>query len=183
MATLVTAILRAMLSERTNTKTGSSKGGGVATNVLGIDPAAQCGFAHSDGTHGVWQLVGQRDKHPGRRLERFRRLLFSFKRDHAIDVIGVEDASFGSHNPKVQAMHNELIAIVKLCAAEWEVPVYAWKPNSLKKWLTGHGRADKKQMIHAVKSLFGIETDDDNIADAIAVMERTRFQLKESEDV
>ncbi len=146
-------------------------------NILGIDPAAKCGFAHSNGEHGVWELTAKADKHPGRRLERFRRRLFLMRRDHGVDVIGIEDASFGSHNPHVQALHNELIGIAKLVSAEWEIEIHTFNPSTLKKWLTGNGRADKKQMIAAVNSQFGLSVTDDNIADAIAVMERTRFEL------
>ena len=146
--------------------------------ILGLDPAARCGVAHSDGIGGTWTLTDSKDKHPGRRLERFRRLLYKFKRELGIDVIGYEDAAFGSNNMHTAAMHNELKGIIKLVAAEWDIPCYAWKPNHLKKWLTGSGKATKQDMIEAVSSRFGIKTDDDNIADAITVMERTTIEVK-----
>lgn len=143
-------------------------------NVVGIDPGATCGWAHSSGRHGLWSLSFATDKHVGRRLERLRRSLFMVKRDYGIDVIGIEDASFGSHNPAIQALHNELVGIAKLCAAEWELPIHTYTPSHLKKWLTGNGRADKQQMIAAVRVRFGARVTDDNIADAITVMERTK---------
>lgn len=40
--------------------------------ILGIDPAARCGWAHSSGVCGVWELVEKTDRHPGTRLERLR---------------------------------------------------------------------------------------------------------------
>ena len=146
--------------------------------ILGLDPAAQCGVAHSDGMCVTWRLTDSKDKHPGRRLERFRRLLYTAKRDLGIDVIGFEDAAFGSNNLHTGAMHNELKGIIKLVAAEWDIPCFSWTPSHLKKWLTGSGRATKEQMIEAVSSRFGIKTDDDNIADAITVMERTTIEVK-----
>lgn len=149
--------------------------------ILGIDPGNNCGWAHSNGTHGLWILKLHRDRHPGRRLERFRRLLFGLKRDLGIDAIGYEDASFGSNNPNTAARHNELAGVIKLAAAEWEIPVACFKPNHLKKWLTGSGKAKKMEMIEAVSSRFEIITDDDNIADAIAVMERSKQEFKETE--
>ena len=149
-------------------------------NILGIDPAAKCGFAHSNGEHGVWILKEKSKEHPGLRLERFRRRLFLMRRDYGVDAIGIEDAGFGAINDNTAAMHNELIGIAKLVASEWsKVPVFLYKPCHLKKWLTGNGRADKSQMIAAVNSQFGLKVTDDNVADAICVMERTRLEVSQ----
>ena len=151
--------------------------------VLGLDPAAVCGVAHSDGLYVTWCLTDSKDKHPGRRLERFRRLLYTNRRELGIDAIGFEDAAFGSNNLHTAAMHNELKGVIKLVAAEWDIPCFGWKPNHLKKWLTGSGKATKQNMIDAVRSNFGVNVIDHNIADAIAVMERTKFELLQTECV
>ena len=145
--------------------------------ILGLDPANKCGWAHDDGfgcEFGVWNLKGKTDRHPGRRLERFRRLLYTMKRERGIDAIAYEDASFGSNNANTAARHNELTGVIKLVAAEWDIPIESYKPNHLKKWLTGHGKASKEDMIAAVASRFAITTTDDNVADAITVMERAK---------
>lgn len=146
-------------------------------NILGLDPAASCGFAHSSGPHGVWQIAAN-DKHPGRRLERLRRHLFIAKREWGIDVLASEDATYGAskmfkgkQNLHTMAMHNELRGVIKCVAAEWDIPVLLFTPPAIKKWLTGHGRAKKPQMIRWVEVRFGIKTENDNVADAIAVME------------
>lgn len=144
--------------------------------ILGLDPANKCGFAHSDGTHGTWKLKLPKDRHPGRRLHRLRRFLFAIKRDHGIDVIGYEDASFGSKNPNTMARHNELAGVIQLCAAEWDIPAFSFKPTHIKKFITDDGGASKEQMMRAIELLYGIRTRDDNIADAIAVMERARVE-------
>ena len=143
-------------------------------NILGCDPAAKFGWAHSCGERGVWLITEKGDEHPGRRLERLRVRLFETKRRCGIDVLASEDASFGSPNPNVQALHNELRGMLKLTAAEWDIPVLFFKPAALKKWLTGYGKADKQAMIRFVESLFGVVTDDDNVADAVAVMEMAK---------
>lgn len=150
--------------------------------ILGLDPANQCGWAFDDGfgvTFGVWSLKDKTDQHAGRRLERFRRRLFTFRREHGFEVIGFEDASFGSNNAHTAASHNELCGVIKMVAAELEVPVFDYKPNHLKKWLTGSGKASKQDMIAAVERRFQIKTDNDNIADAIAVMARTKHEFTE----
>lgn len=145
---------------------------------LGLDPASKCGWAVSGevekvGAYGLWLLTNSRDTHPGRRLERFRRHLYNAKREFQFQAIGIEDASFGSHNPSTQALHNELAGIAKLCAAEWDIPFQAFKPKHIKKWFTGNGRAEKSQMVDEVNSQFKLDIVDDNVADAIAVMRRT----------
>lgn len=165
------------MNDTKNEKPSSSESGNAnadAIRIIGIDPAAKCGWAHSGGPCGVWQITSKGDKHPGRRLERFRRYLFKVKRDLGIDLIAAEDAAFGSRVRSVQALHDELKGILKLCAAEWEIPILLLKPTSIKKWLTGNGRADKQQMILAVRTLFGVETSDDNLADAVAIMEMAK---------
>jgi Holliday junction resolvasome RuvABC endonuclease subunit len=142
--------------------------------ILGLDPAARCGWAHSNGEHGTWQLAEKADKHPGRRLERFRKLIYRIQREYGIDVIAAEDAGFGSQYRHVQAMHDELRGVAKLVAAEFEIPIVLPKPTQIKKWLTGNGRAKKQDMIRWVRERFSVWTDDDNTADAVAVMEFVR---------
>lgn len=148
----------------------------MTTAILGLDPANNCGYAHNCGVRGVWKLTNKTDKHPGRRLERFRRFLFRMKRDHGIDVIAYEDASFGSHHSAVQAAHNQLAGIINLCAAEWDIPVFKYTPSHLKKWLTDSGKSTKEQMIAAVKTMFDIEVENDNVADAVTVLERVKIE-------
>ena len=146
------------------------------TRILGLDPAATCGWAHSCGQHGTWELVHKDDRHPGRRLERFRKQLFAVQRQHGLDMIAAEDAGFGSQHRHVQALHDELRGVVKLFGAEQEIPVLLFKPTEIKKWLTGHGGAKKHDMVRWVGQMFGVHTNDHNVADAVAVMEYARFQ-------
>ena len=81
-------------------------------------------------------------------------------------AIAYEDATFGSHQAHVQSMHNELRGIVKLVAAERGLPSRGYNPMTIKKFATGNGRAKKPQMIRACRSLLGIDTDSDDVADA-----------------
>lgn len=149
-------------------------------NILGLDPANKCGWAHTGPGNimcGVWSLKEPTDKHPGRRLERIRRKLFQVKRMFPIDAIGMELATMGSKLARTQASHNELAGVIKLCAAEWDVPVFEWTPTHLKKWFTGSGRADKEQMVEAVASRYDLNVTHD-AADAIAVMARTQIEFE-----
>lgn len=144
------------------------------TTILGLDPAAKTGFALSTGAHGVWEITSKSDKHCGRRLERLRKFIYRAHREHRLTVIATEDAAFGSNNLNTAAMHNELRGVIKLAAAELDIPVVMVKPSQLKKWLTGHGRAQKQDMIDSIRTRFGIYVCSDDVADAIAVMEFAR---------
>lgn len=145
----------------------------MEATILGLDPANKCGWSLSCGQYGVW-LLSEKDEHPGRRLERLRRNIYTLHREHQIEVIAAEDASLGSNNYHTAAAHNELRGVIKLVAAELELQLVMVNPTTLKKWLTGHGHAKKEHMIDAIRLRFNIIVKDDNQADAIAVMEYAR---------
>lgn len=138
--------------------------------ILGLDPASKCGFAISNGEHGVWNLT-EKDEHVGRRHERLRRCIYTIHQLYRIQTIAAEDAVMGSHVFHTQGVHSEYRGIIKLVCAELEIPLLLVNPLTLKKWLTGHGRAEKHHMIDAIRLRFGTIVSDHNVADAIAVME------------
>lgn len=140
-------------------------------NILGIDPANRLGAAHSDGYRDVIELARGGDVHPGQRLIRFSNWLEETLDAHKTELIAAEDASFGSHNPAIQAMHNQLLGVLLLVAAEYGIEVKLFFPGTIKAFATGNGRADKSQMVWACKTHFGIEPRDDNEADAIFILE------------
>ena len=86
------------------------------------------------------------------------------------DTLAAEDASFGSPNPAVQAMHNELRGVIHLVGFRHSIPVRLFAPSTIKAFACGSGRADKEQMKSAAKRLLGISVSDDNIADALWIL-------------
>lgn len=143
------------------------------TQILALDPATSTGVAHSDGLRTVWHL-GKSGGHPGSRLVRLRELLLETAMEHPFDLLASEDASFGSHNPAVQAFHNQLRGIILGVACELNVPVRLFKPNTIKKFATGSGRAKKADVIRAAEKFFGVVTESDDLADALFVLELAR---------
>lgn len=139
--------------------------------ILALDPAKLTGWAYWDGKpagHGTWDLSMEGPENRCSRLLMFVKTLALHAR---IDMIAYEDATFGSHNPHVQSMHNELRGVIKLAASDLHVSAVAYQIGTIKKFATGNGRASKPQMIAAAKTLLGIETMDDNIADALFILE------------
>lgn len=143
------------------------------TRILAIDPATLCGFAHSNGHHGVWSL-GEASEGQGRRLIRLRSLIHGAAKMWGIDRIAAEAASFGSKFASTQQFHNELRGVMRLVAAEIGAEFYELKPTTIKKFATGSGRAEKQQMIAACKRLLGIEARDSNEADALFILEAAK---------
>lgn len=149
-------------------------------NILALDPALHCGFAHSAGHSGVWNLADIGTGHAGLRLIRFRELLHQAHQAWGFDALAYEDASFGSPNPNVQAMHNELRGVIKLVAAEvGGKELISFVPSTLKKFATGDGRAKKPQMIAAWNRHFPTRpVTDDNEADALWVLQLAEHGAK-----
>ena len=150
--------------------------------ILALDPAATTGFAWTDGDrreYGVWQITRPgMTEHPGARLERMRGHIYEAYRKWGFERLAYEDAQQGSHNFTVQGMHAELRGVIKLVACELDVETVAINPTTLKSWATGNGRADKAQVIRAAKTLLDVTTDDDNVADALFVLELAKNPLK-----
>ena len=150
-------------------------------NILALDPAMCTGFAHTNGQYGVWELGRGGAEHHGNRLIRFRDYLLEAAGKWGCDKIAFEDASFGSRNPAVQALHNELRGTIKLVAAELNVPFVGYKPSSIKKFATNYGFAKKDQMIRAAETMLGIRTQSSDVADAcfILAMAQQEWQAEE----
>lgn len=141
-----------------------------AKRILALDPANCTGFAHSNGDRGVWNLVAAKGEHQGDRLNRLADYIRGAYDSLGFDLIAFEDASFGSPNPNVQAMHNELAGIIKAVAAQCDVDARGVKPSQIKSFATGNGRAKKHEMIRAAKVKLGIDTTNDNVADALWIL-------------
>lgn len=138
--------------------------------TLALDPSRTAtGYYHTAGHYGVWHLTVSGSEHHGNALVRLRDHLRRAFDEWGFDRLAFEEGSFGSHNPNIQAVHNELRGVIKLVAAELGVPFRGFNPATLKKFATGNGRAKKPQMIRAAETMLGVLTTDDNIADAAFV--------------
>lgn len=159
--------------------------------VLGLDPANHCGWCWTDGkslASGVWLLShGERARtgeHPGRRIRALVGQIKIAARDRQVSLVAYEDAAFGSHNPRQKTDHAELAGAIRLASYDLGLPCATANPATLKKWLTGSGKADKRQVMAAVERMFGVRCQSDDEADAIMVAQwgltQRRFSLMEA---
>lgn len=153
-------------------------------NILSIDPACRAGFAFHDGTlrtYGVWQLAVSGTEHGGKRLNRLWDFIWGIEEAHGIDRIAFETSSNFTRGKSAIILHSEFAGIIKLAAAQLEVPFSAFTPAEVKEMAGLPANASKPQMIQAAKVKLGIETDDDNIADALFVLECARLGVSRKE--
>lgn len=143
--------------------------------ILGLDPANVTGWATEDGDFGTWQLAAKSDFHPGIRLKRLRAYLFALHRSKGISRVAFERASVGGgRNFQTIVSHAELESVIKLFSCEIGAPIRGWAPSTLKKWFTGAGNAKKHDVIAAVATRLGLSVLDDNVADALMILEMGR---------
>jgi Holliday junction resolvasome RuvABC endonuclease subunit len=141
-------------------------------NILGLDPAVKCGFAHTNGKRGVWNLGS------GRPIEvqhvELERLLTKAIAEWGCELLAVEYSSFGSMQPGIQAMHNERLGIIRMIAHKHNAGLVTFSPMTIKAFATGNGHAKKPQMIAACRRLLDLNVVSEDEADAIWIRELAR---------
>lgn len=135
--------------------------------VLALDPATRCGFAHSCGVSGTWDLSIRRDESGGMRLLRLRGKLTEIKEAVGVDVLVYEAAR--NAGPRMQGalvVQSELQGVIKLWCQDNGVQFRGYSPMEIKKHATGKGNAPKQVMIDYAKAKWADASDDDNEIDA-----------------
>jgi len=139
--------------------------------ILAIDPGPSCGYAHSAGKSGVWQLASSSEEFRGMKYVRLFEHLTEMERTHGIDLLIWEDATFGAKNQfNALRAHNEFAGVLLLFAGHHQLKVDTVHPTSLKKFATGNGRATKGDMIRAASERFLVDIRSDDHADALCVL-------------
>ncbi len=155
----------------------------LPVTILGIDPGtATTGFGviemNSSGlalvTYGLIKTA--KEGSPENRLASIfdeMNLLFTRYNPH---VMAIEKVFF-SNNAKTAIRVGQAQGVMLLAAAHRRVPVAEYAPGTIKKQVTGSGRADKKMVMKTVIEILGTKvsvaltgkTHFDNAADALAI--------------
>lgn len=151
--------------------------------VLGIDPGtATTGFGlirvHPKDLvpihHGL--IETNKENSPEKRLYSINLQLSSIIEKYEPNVLAIEKVFFAT-NAKTAIRVGQSQGVVLYTAAVYNIPVVEYAPGTIKKQISGNGRADKKQMQAAVADILGKHikaakgkiTHFDNEADALAV--------------
>ena len=117
--------------------------------ILALDPATHCGFAHSCGISGTWDLSVRRDESSGMRLIRLRGKLDEILRDVGVDSVVYEVALQMLHRRAGASVQSEIQGVLKLWCEDNKIEYRSYSPTEIKKHATGKGNAGKPAMIDA----------------------------------
>lgn len=158
----------------THNATGAEKG--KLRRILGIDPGlANTGFGIIDSCRGQYRMVsyGVIETNPSQSLG--ERLLAIHSRLQAvIDEFkpseSCMEALFFAKNVTSAISVAEAKGVVTLCLAQNVIPLSEYKPNQIKKAVTGTASADKNLVEKYVQLLLKLEVkpEPDHAADALA---------------
>jgi len=151
--------------------------------ILGIDPGTATtgyGFVNIVNKKPItreWGLI-ETDKEgkTEKRLEKIHNQILSILKLHKPDCLAVEKVFFAT-NAKTAIAVGQAIGVIMLAASKNKVPVFEYAPGTIKKTITGSGRAVKKDVQVCIRKLLGNhvkskkhkKTHFDNAADAIAI--------------
>lgn len=155
--------------------------------ILGIDPGtATIGFGYVEVSPGVPPSavsygVIQTDKTRTmpERLLTVHEDLTTLLGELCPDVVAIEDLFF-LHNVSTGIAVAQARGVILLACAQAGVSVASYSPAQIKQTITGHGKAQKREVQEAVRDLLDLETipRPDDAADALAIA-MTHFQQLE----
>jgi crossover junction endodeoxyribonuclease RuvC len=142
--------------------------------VLALDTATQCGFAllRADARieSGSRRFDVKSKERPGARWVKFKGFLLEMKACHPdLRLIAYEDVK--AHGPGVLVAHiyGGFVATLQAFCEHHQIEYVGYGVGTVKKAWTGNGAARKEQMVARCREL-GFEPEDDNEADAIALL-------------
>ena len=151
--------------------------------ILGIDPGtATTGYGFLETIPGdfivkKWGLI-ETDKLTlkEKRLEFIYEETLGLLKTYKPDCFVIEKIFFAS-NAKTAIAVGQAQGVLLLASGKAKVPVFEYAPGTIKKMITGSGRANKKQVQEAIRKILGNhikskahkKTHFDNAADALAI--------------
>ena len=146
-------------------------------NILALDPATKCGWAHSNGISGTWDLSIRRDESGGMRLLRLRAKLNEVFEAAPFEVLVYEAArNVGTKMQGALVVQATLQSVIVVWCEDHGVEYRGYSPSEIKKHATGKGNANKEAMIAAAVAKFG-PVEDDNHADALWILDLATKEL------
>ena len=144
--------------------------------ILSLDIASTTGWAiDTKDLYGTWDLKTMKDESMGMKLIRLKAKLQLIHNTEKLDLIIYERAA-GQHTASV--IHQaKLIGVVEKFCEEVGIDYKAYSAKELKKFATGNGNCNKQAMVKAAQTKYGYPGDDDNVADAMHMLELCKEEL------
>lgn len=148
--------------------------------ILAIDTATKCGWAHSSGESGTWDLSAKMDESTGIRLLKLRRNLQAILETSGIDFVVFEAARYaGADAQRALIVQSELQGVLKLWCEQRGLDYKGYSSNVIKKHATNNGNASKRMMVDAAITKWGrpFEDTDDNEVDALWLLDLAKKEF------
>ena len=151
--------------------------------ILGIDPGtATTGYGlvkvNSNKYKAIdWGLIEtEKNGDPSKRLESIFKQMHKVLKDYNPDIMAIEKIFFAA-NAKTAIRVGQAQGVMLYAAAKTKTDVVEYAPATIKKVISGNGRADKKEIQKSVRKYLGTKvrsekrkkTHFDNAADGLAV--------------
>jgi len=136
--------------------------------ILSIDPATKLGWAVSNSLYGMENLKTQSGESSGFKLIKFKSFLQKIIDTEQISCVAYERPGGRFKNDIMS--HAKFVAIIETVCIENGIEYKAFSPLEIKSFATGKGNANKEMMIQAAKDKYGYTGNDDNIADALHIL-------------
>ena len=144
--------------------------------ILAIDPATACGWAISNTIYGTWDLRVKRDESAGMKYIRLRSKLREIHKSENLELIVFETPA-GQYKAPIMS-HASLNSVIQVFCIDNNIEYRGYAPKEIKRHATGKGNCNKEAMIQAAKDKLGYEGDDDNIADALWILNLAQRDLE-----
>ncbi|KKQ75047.1 MAG: Crossover junction endodeoxyribonuclease RuvC [Candidatus Woesebacteria bacterium GW2011_GWB1_38_5b] len=160
--------------------------------ILGIDPGtATTGYGllqiRNNDLHVIDFGLIETDKNgtPELRLLSIHEKMTELFIKYTPHVVAIEKLFFAA-NTKTAMRVGQAQGVMFLCAAQYKVKIFEYAPATIKKVVSGNGRADKKNMQKSIRKILGAgirskpkkKSHFDNAADALAVALTHAIQIK-----
>jgi len=134
-------------------------------NVVGIDPAVGVtGLCRYRDGHYVLDIARGGKFRGGKRLVWLRQQILETVLACPTDLVALEDYAINAVGRSFTK--GELGGVIKLELALHDIPCITVAPARLKIFASNNGGASKETMIRCARERLGVDTDDDNLADA-----------------
>jgi len=144
--------------------------------ILSLDVASTTGWAiDTKRLYGTWDLKTLKDESMGMKLIRLRSKLQLIHETEKLDLIVYERAA-GQHAASI--IHEaKMLGIIEEFCEEQGINYKAYSSKEIKKFATDNGNANKLAMVNSAKTKYGYDGEDDNVADAMHMLELCKEEL------
>lgn len=144
--------------------------------ILAIDTGTQTGWAlrQRDGTikHGTQVFALRKSQPPGQRWIDYRAWLARMIQENQAHVLAYETVMFGvggQASGRAGDVYGAWKCMIEMAACLHNLELITVAPSTVKKAVTGSGRAKKPEVIAEIRRR-GFRPDTDNAADALAIL-------------